>query len=192
MSFGPVGGDVERALENISVPSYVIDKSGIIRWVNPAAQQVAGDVVGLQFTSVVAPEEVRRARESFARKIAGTAKATDHEVVIVDAEGQRTTVDICSVPLYDGDHRVIGVFGQVVRVEDAPPLAHPSLTPRQAEILRLLEHGHSTRQIATELSLSLDTVRNHIRFLLRALGAHSRLEAVAMARQAQTATTATA
>lgn len=192
MSFGPVGGDVERALESISVPSYVIDKSGIIRWVNPAAQQVAGDVVGLQFTSVVAPEEVRRARESFARKIAGTAKATDHEVVIVDAEGQRTTVDICSVPLYDGDHRVIGVFGQVVRVEDAPPLAHPSLTPRQAEILRLLEHGHSTRQIATELSLSLDTVRNHIRFLLRALGAHSRLEAVAMARQAQTATTATA
>ena len=189
MAFGPVGGDVERALEHISVPSYVIDPTGVIRWVNPAAQEVAGDVVGHQFTSVVAPEEVRRARETFARKITGNAKATDHECVIVDADGERTAVEICSVPLYEG-HRVVGVFGQIVRVDEAPPPAHPALTPRQAEILRLLEHGHSTRQIAGELHLSLDTVRNHIRFLLRALGAHSRLEAVAMARQAQTATPA--
>ncbi|HST17090.1 MAG TPA: LuxR C-terminal-related transcriptional regulator [Gaiellaceae bacterium] len=182
-TFGPVGADVERALENISVPSYVIDTAGVIRWVNPAARQVAGDVVGMQFTSVVAPEEVRRSRETFARKIAGTAQATDQEVVIVNGDGERVTVDICSVPLYDG-HRVVGVFGQLVGQAPAPAPAHPALTPRQAEILRLLEHGHSTRQIASELHLSLDTVRNHIRFLLRALGAHSRLEAVALARKA--------
>jgi PAS domain S-box-containing protein len=182
-TFGPMGGDVERALENIRVPSYVIDTAGVIRWVNPAAREVAGDVVGMQFTSVVAPEEVRRSRETFARKIAGTAQATDHEVVIVNGDGERLSVDICSVPLYDG-HRIVGVFGQVVHQAAAPAPAHPSLTPRQSEILRLLEHGHSTRQIASELHLSLDTVRNHIRFLLRALGAHSRLEAVAMARKA--------
>jgi len=183
MAFGPVGGDVERALENIRVPSYVIDTAGVIRWINPAAREVAGDVVGMQFTSVVAPEEVRRSRETFARKIAGTAQATDSEVVIVDGDGERRQVDICSVPLYDG-HRVVGVFGQIVHEAPATTPAHPALTPRQAEILRLLEHGHSTRQIASELHLSLDTVRNHIRFLLRALGAHSRLEAVALARRA--------
>ena len=62
------------------------------------------------------------------------------------------------------------------------PPPHPALTPRQAEILRLLEHGRSTRQIAEELHLSLETVRNHIRHLMRALGVHSRLEAVALAR----------
>ena len=62
--------DVEHALEKINVPAYVIDTSGIIRWVNPAARRVVGDVAGRQFTSVCAPEETRRAREVFAQKIA--------------------------------------------------------------------------------------------------------------------------
>jgi len=79
---------------------------------------------------------------------------------------------------------VIGVFGQVKDIEedDPPPPPHPSLTPRQAEVLRLLERGRSTDQIASELHLSRDTVRNHIRRVLRALNAHSRLEAVAIGR----------
>ncbi|HEY2218548.1 MAG TPA: LuxR C-terminal-related transcriptional regulator, partial [Gaiellaceae bacterium] len=61
-----------------------------------------------------------------------------------------------------------------------PPLPH--LTPRQVEVLHLLERGHSTMQIADELHLSPETVRNHIRRLMRALGAHSRIEAVFLAR----------
>jgi DNA-binding NarL/FixJ family response regulator len=36
-------------------------------------------------------------------------------------------------------------------------------------------------QIAEELHLSIDTVRNHIRRMLRALGVHSRIEALAVA-----------
>jgi hypothetical protein len=40
----------------------------------------------------------------------------------------------------------------------------------------------ATDQIAKELQLSLETVRNHIRGILRALGVHSRLEAVVVAR----------
>jgi two-component system NarL family response regulator len=49
-------------------------------------------------------------------------------------------------------------------------------------VLRLLERGHSTKQIAHELHLSEETVRNHVRRLLRALGVNSRLEAVSAAR----------
>ena len=44
----------------------------------------------------------------------------------------------------------------------------------------LLQRGHSTEQIAAELNISRDTVRNHVADLLRALGAKSRLEAVAL------------
>jgi len=51
-------------------------------------------------------------------------------------------------------------------------------------VLRLLEHGRSTAQIAAELNLSVETVRNHVRYLLKALGVRSRLEAVAVARHA--------
>jgi DNA-binding CsgD family transcriptional regulator len=55
---------------------------------------------------------------------------------------------------------------------DDPP---PSLTRRQREILYLLVEGIRVRQIATRLTLSETTVRNHIRAILRELGAHSQL-----------------
>jgi PAS domain S-box-containing protein len=177
-----VGGDVEGVLERVNVPSYVIDPSGVIRWVNPAAMQLVGDVRGKQFTSVVAPEDRRHARDVFARKIAGTAVVTDAEVVLVGADGERVVVEVSSCPLHRGE-QMIGVFGQMTdRLEHPPVQDHPALTPRQAQVLRLLEQGRSTKQIADELHLSRETVRNHIRHLMRSLGVHSRLEAVAIAR----------
>jgi PAS domain S-box-containing protein len=178
-----IGGDLEAALETVNVPSYVIDPTGVIRWINPAARRLVGDVRGRQFTSVVAAEDTRRAREHFARKIAGSARVTDAQVVLVDADGGRVQVDVSSCALMDG-HRLVGVFGQISDVEEEPddPLP-PHLTPRQTEVLRLLKRGRSTEQIAQELHLSTETVRNHVRHLLRALGVHTRLEAVAVARQ---------
>jgi PAS domain S-box-containing protein len=174
---------LDDVLEHVNVPSYVIDRGGVIRWVNLAARQLVGDVRGRQFTSVVAPEETRRARELFARKIIGTSKVTDAPVVVVDANGDRLSVEISSVPLVHGNH-VVGVFGQVTDLVEGPHEHQElQLTPRQAEVLDLLERGRSTRQIAEELHLSIETVRNHIRHLLRAMGAHSRLEAVAIANQ---------
>jgi PAS domain S-box-containing protein len=173
--------DLEEVLEHINVPSYLIEASGTVRWINPAARQIVGDVVGRHFAHVVAPEDTRRARELFARKIVGGKSSTDAGMVIVDRDGRRLGVEITSVPVFDGEH-VVGVFGQVSDVIEEPH-THPDLdlTPRQAEVLELLERGRSTKQIAQELHLSTETVRNHVRHVLRAVGAHSRLEAVAIA-----------
>ena len=55
------------------------------------------------------------------------------------------------------------------------------LTPREGEILSLLAKGHGTRDIATLLSISPSTVRNHIQHILQKLQVHTRLEAVAFA-----------
>jgi DNA-binding NarL/FixJ family response regulator len=65
----------------------------------------------------------------------------------------------------------------------ASATAQADLTPRQRQVLELLAKGRSTDQIASELHLTTETVRNHIRHLLRGLGAHSRLEAVVIARR---------
>ena len=175
--------DVEGALEHVNVPSYVIDRAGVVRWMNLAAREGVGDQVGRQFTSVVAPEDTRRARELFARKILGNTEVTDAALAVVDTAGEHVAVEISSVPLRQGEH-VVGVFGQVSKVLEEPQ-PHPDLhlTPRQAEVLKLLEQGRSTVQIAEELHLSRETVRNHVRHLLHALGASSRLEAVAVARR---------
>jgi len=183
-SLEALDADIERALEHVSVPSYVLDATGIIRWLNPAARRIAGDCRGKQFTSVVVPEERRHAREVFAQKIVGNKIATDTTTVIVGADGRRHDCEVSGVRLTRGGH-VVGVFGQLPVVEEAPEASepHPHLTPRQSEVLRLLEHGRSTAQIAEELHLSQETVRNHVRHLLRALGVNSRLEAVAVARR---------
>jgi PAS domain S-box-containing protein len=177
-----LGGDVELALTGLPVPSYVLDATGIVRWLNPAAEQLLGNVRGRHFTSVVGPEDRTRARELFARKVLGTASATESTGVLVSTAGTRIDVEISAVPFGAGN-RVVGVFGLLTEHEEehTPPPAH--LTPRQAEVLRLLEQGRSTKQIAQELHLSTETVKNHVRHLLRALGVHSRLEAVAAVRE---------
>lgn len=57
------------------------------------------------------------------------------------------------------------------------------LTPREFQVLQLLEAGRSNREISLELHLSLNTVRNHVQHVLDKLGAHSKHEAVAIARR---------
>ena len=59
----------------------------------------------------------------------------------------------------------------------------PQVTPRQMEVLKMLSSGRSTREIGRELYLSEATVRNHIRGLLQAFGAHTQLEVLARARE---------
>jgi PAS domain S-box-containing protein len=177
-----IGADVEGALEHINVPSYVLDDVGVIRWMNRAARAIVGDRIGRQFTSVVASDHTRLAREAYARNLLGKHLVSDTSVVLVDSSGNRVAVEVSSVPLRQGG-RVVGIFGQVTDVVEEPE-PHPELhlTPRQAEVLQLLERGRSTTQIAEELHLSRETVRNHVRHLLHAIGASSRLEAVAVAR----------
>ncbi len=55
------------------------------------------------------------------------------------------------------------------------------LTERELEVLRIASKGLSNKEIAAELFLSVNTVRNHMQHVLNKLGAHSKLEATAIA-----------
>ncbi len=62
---------------------------------------------------------------------------------------------------------------------DAPTaLANFKLTPRQTDVLGLLLRGQSNKLIARELDLSVETVKDHVAAVLRALGVNSRTQAV--------------
>lgn len=63
-------------------------------------------------------------------------------------------------------------------------LAPGALTMREAEVLDLLEHGCSNKQIARTLGIGLSTVKNHVHNILGKLGVASRGEAAAWRRQA--------
>jgi len=61
----------------------------------------------------------------------------------------------------------------------APPRIEESqLTARELQVLHLLAEGHSYKSCADRLSLSLDTVRFHIRQIYERLHVHSKSEAV--------------
>jgi PAS domain S-box-containing protein len=59
-----------------------------------------------------------------------------------------------------------------------------TLTSREIAILNRLGRGQSTSSIAVEFNISPATVRNHIKNVLRKLGAHTRLEAIRHAESA--------
>ncbi len=60
----------------------------------------------------------------------------------------------------------------------APDRADAELSSRQSEILQLLAEGHSYKSCATQLNVSLDTIRFHVRKIYDRLHVNSRAEAV--------------
>ena len=178
-----LGGDIHGSLQEVPLPMYVLDRKGTVVWLNDAAEALVPGAVGKKFTDALAPDQVHRARRNFALRIMGQAPFTDHTTTVRLADGARQEVDISSVPLRKG-HQIVGVFG-VIRgrqpATEAPEPERPdvpTLTPRQAEVLRMLGTGLTTRQMADRMGLSQETVRNHVKAALGELNAKSRLEAV--------------
>jgi len=55
------------------------------------------------------------------------------------------------------------------------------LTPRETEILNYIAQGYLNKQIAAELGISEQTIKNHVTSILRKLNANARTEAVVVA-----------
>src|SRR6478736_4503939 len=71
--------------------------------------------------------------------------------------------------------KLIDEFKQMSEPEQGPALR---LTERELEVLRLVAKGLNNREVAKELFISENTVKNHVRNILEKLQLHSRLEAV--------------
>jgi len=158
----------------------------IIRWLNRASRDIVGDREGERFTDVLEPASVPVANRAFAQKIVGGVPVTEYAVAIRTRDGSVVHAEISSVPVRGGE-RIAGVFGLAVVDAQTPPRRSAgegvALTPRQAQVLHLLARGCSTEQMAQELGVAQDTIRNHVRAILHRLGVHSRLEAVITAHQ---------
>jgi DNA-binding NarL/FixJ family response regulator len=64
------------------------------------------------------------------------------------------------------------------RAEERQQFPVPTLTGRELEVLRLVAKGMSNREIADDLFISENTVKNHVRNILEKLHLHSRMQAV--------------
>ena len=76
--------------------------------------------------------------------------------------------------------QVLRQFQELSRQSETKPLVS-SLTPREMEILEYVAQGMSNKQIALQLGISAQTIKNHVTSILSNLNANARTEAVVFA-----------
>jgi DNA-binding NarL/FixJ family response regulator len=78
--------------------------------------------------------------------------------------------------------KLLSEFASMIKKGDArQQIPAPRLTDREMEVLRLVAKGLNNRDIAKQLFISENTVKNHVRNILEKLQLHSRMEAVVYA-----------
>jgi two-component system response regulator NreC len=108
-------------------------------------------------------------------RLAMAAGASGH--VIKDAESADLLAAIRAV--HRG--RTFVQAGSEAAPTDSPRPPVPALSPRERQVLELLAHGHTNREVADRLSLSVKTVETHRARLSDKLGLHSRADLVRLA-----------
>lgn len=176
-------------VDQLGVPASLHDVEGRFLHMNASAERVLAksiaDMRGLRYTEPL-PPEARESVEAHFRRAVEQREPTDFETLFTDANGDVRGVRAQHLPLIEGDE-VVGVL--ILAFDVRRPALHPAidppprLTPRQSEVLELLASGRSTAEIAAQLTLSTETVRNHLRSVLRELDAHTRVEAIATAQR---------
>src|SRR5215469_655764 len=136
------------------------------------------------FTALTASDDPAALREALAAGVRGLALKSD------DFGEIRQLLERCAAshdPIRSGPALMSAAARTLVR-STGPPAAEGSaapgvelpLTPREHEALRCLVRGESTEQIAAAMGVRVATARGHLDSLLAKLGAHSRIEAVAL------------
>jgi DNA-binding NarL/FixJ family response regulator len=94
------------------------------------------------------------------------------------SSGHSDTVPGVMRPAGDTMPGQLGPNAQPDPHQKTPSMKDIGLTPRQAEVLSLLLQGLPNKLIARQLNLSVETVKDHVAAVLRALGVSSRTQAV--------------
>ena len=197
----PAAKDV---IDTTACPAFRIDPDGVILAWNDGAAELFGSsaevVMGRACHDVVAGRDVFGNRfcdgSCPVRNMARRGEPVHHFLMDVRHSGGTTVRTGCCTLVERGRDSlgIVHIVQALDGAEGAPSrpegdAARPAeteasfLTPRETEVLTLLDRGEPTRDMADRMGISVTTVRNHIQGILRKLGAHSRLEAVSLARR---------
>lgn len=161
----------------------------VVSW-NPAAEELTGvgadEAVGRPCWEVLRAHDGRgdlvcHAGCSVARLARDGWSVGCQELVIATPRQGKRSVHVATIAVDDDDSRLL--LHVLIPREQRSRRALRLLTARQREVLQLLAEGVPAKAIAAQLGVVEVTVRNHIRAILVALGAHSQLEAIAAARR---------
>ena len=185
-------------------PAFAVDRDGVIVLWNQAAEKALGypastalgqrcwellcgqDTYGNKYCYETCPLRDMAFRHKSINGFKAVYK-TLHEgrksfeiscLTVFDEPGNELLLHICRA---DGQTRED--VGRQIKLKSSTNNYFDVLSPREFEALKLLAGGKNNQEIASAMSISIPTVRNHIQHLLRKLDVHSRLEAVVVASQ---------
>lgn len=187
-AFLAAASEIIAALDEVPSRAALLNDRGDVRWQNRASLEVWGSVTGKHFTASVPPTEIAEVQAALDAVLGGGSPVDTfvQRLVAGDVNYVGVLGRLNAIELHDGTKIVVvlslGDVPAAGALAESVAAGKAELTPRQLDVLRLLDAGRSTTEIAQELRLSKTTVRNHIASLLTALDAHSRLQAVAIAR----------
>jgi len=155
VAFGPTGpddtGEVRRLLSAYRAPLLVIS--------GPVDEQRVTAMIKAGAGGYLLKQDVFRLPEAIRELLRGGVPMSRSVSQLVLDRARRSSASMAAV-------------------REGGPSADDLITPRQREILKLLAQGHSYEDIGLALSLSINTVRSHVRTIYERLGASTKVEAV--------------
>jgi DNA-binding CsgD family transcriptional regulator len=191
---------LSNALFSTAEPAYAVDRDGVIRAWNHAAEDAFGytqsealnercwellagqDLFGNRYCCAGCPlremafnhQSVNSNEMRFVTADKAVKRFRITRLLIACDSDNELLVHLCREQCEPGDGRVNRVAMRKPDVSARRGL----LTDREKEILTLLSRGTGTRELAVELNLSRATVRNHIQSIFYKLHVHNRVAAV--------------
>jgi PAS domain S-box-containing protein len=176
------------ALHNARNPMVLVDEDRRIIDVNPPAEALTGfarrQLIGRLADEFFAEHE----RAGFAREWRELVPRGEGnaEREMLCADGGRVMIRYKAARRTAGGRRLCLYLATQVRPapkDDAErgSAVRYAFSPREREVVQLVAQGLTTRHIADELDVSLETVRTHIRHAMAKLGSRTRAQLVAKA-----------
>jgi PAS domain S-box-containing protein len=171
--------------ERTSNPIILLDDERRIVEANDAAVKLFGgareDLTGRSIGDSILPAERERAAHEWEAFLqSGEYMGTR---ALLRADGSQAQIDFAARIAVVGGRRLaiyVAAGDDPSYAPSSAPVGGLPLTEREREVVTLIALGHETSQIATELHISPETVRTHVRNAMARLGAHTRAQLVAI------------
>lgn len=181
--------EFSRLIDTISQPMAILDATGRFLHRNPALAALLerdGERESIE-RAVARAASTRRTLE-----LRTDLKAAPYQIVERQTTEVRTAIGRYAIHIALLDGVAYGPSDSMLAIVECSEVSASSyarlakryrLTSRETQVLQHLSTGMSTRQIATELQISLNTARRHVEHVLTRLGVHSRVAALAKLRE---------
>jgi two-component system, NarL family, response regulator DegU len=180
----PVNNDVLKAIDNLPPDVALLDLDGSTETALDLAKRIKARSPNIGVITLTSNSDDNQLFAALkAQAVAYISKEVSADRIIETirrvARGEHPINESLTDRPKLAEH-VLQQFQELSSKNEAEAFISP-LTPREIEILEFIAKGYLNKQIAAELGISEQTIKNHVTSILRKLNANARTEAVVVA-----------